>query len=98
MMVYKRYIFFLLIFLALSCKQETAKIIPVDDFFKSQDKMTYRVSPNGEQLSYLMLEGKDQNLYVEDIASGNGKKITQLKGKNISFYFWVNNNELIYYK
>lgn len=60
--------------------------------------MTYRVSPDGLSLSYLKLEGKRLNLFIEDIASGTVKKITRLEDKSFLFYFWVSNNELIYYK
>ncbi|WP_448635987.1 hypothetical protein [Pedobacter panaciterrae] len=72
--------------------------MPIDDFFKSQNRIGYRVSPDARNLSYLKLEGKNQNLYVEDIETGKGKKITQLKEKSIIFYFWVSKDELIYYK
>ncbi|WP_243732594.1 S9 family peptidase [Pedobacter metabolipauper] len=74
------------------------RIIPVDDFFKSQDRLVYRISPDGTSLSYLVLEGKNQNLYIENIATGKGRKVTQLKERSINFYFWVSKNELIYYK
>jgi len=96
---YKRYFLLLLCTFAFACKQnDVLRIMPVQDFFKSQDKVGYRVSPDGKNLSYLKLEGKNQNLYIEDIVTGKDKKITRLKEKNISFYFWVSNNDLIYYK
>ncbi len=99
MMVYKRYFFLFVVLLGMSCRQgEGVRIMPVEDFFKSQDKVGYRVSPDGKNLSYLKLEGKNQNLYIEDIETGKDKKVTKLKEKNINFYFWVGNNDLIYYK
>lgn len=100
MIVYKRYFFLFLITLAFACQQKpgSLRVIPVDDFFKSQERMTYRVSPDGLNLSYLKLEGQGLNLYIEDIATGKVKKVTRLEDKNIVFYFWVSNNELIYYK
>lgn len=73
-------------------------IIPVNDFFKSQDKASYRISPDGKSLSYLKLQDKKQNLFVEDIATGNLVQLTKLQEKNISFHSWVSDNELIYYK
>lgn len=85
--------------LAAACQQkEVLRTIPVDDFFKSQDKLSYRLSPDGKSLSYLKLQGQDQNIYIEELETGAGKTITSLKGKNIVFYAWVSNNELIYYK
>ncbi|WGQ08161.1 prolyl oligopeptidase family serine peptidase [Pedobacter gandavensis] len=100
MMRYKRYFFLFLISLAFACqpKEGGERTIPLDDFFKSQERMTYRVSPDGQNLSYLKMEGKSLNLYIEDIASGKVRKITRLEDKNIIFYFWLSNNELIYYK
>ncbi|HEX8609131.1 MAG TPA: prolyl oligopeptidase family serine peptidase, partial [Pedobacter sp.] len=49
-------------------------------------------------ISYLMLDGKDQNLYLEDVSTGKSSQITNMEGKKINFYFWVNSNELIYYR
>lgn len=99
MIGFKRYFFLVLIFLAAACQQQKdTRIVPVDDFFKSQNKVAYRLSPDGKKLSYLKLEGADRNIYVEDIETGKGKSITRLKGMNIVFYFWVSSNELIYYK
>jgi dipeptidyl aminopeptidase/acylaminoacyl peptidase len=99
MTVYKKYFFLLLLPLVFACsqKQEVA-LMPVDDFFKSQDRTTYRISPDGKNLSYLKQDGKTHNLYVESIETGKSQRITQLTDKNIIFYFWVSNSELIYYK
>ncbi|MHA4893413.1 S9 family peptidase [Pedobacter sp. PWIIR3] len=98
-MLYKKYLFICLSLLLLTCgRQDGVKVIPVEDFFKSQEKMAYHISPDGKYLSYLMLEGKDQNLYIEDLNTGENRKITKLEGKNINFYFWVSSSELIYYK
>lgn len=95
----KRFFFLVLMVLAAGCRQkEVLRAIPVDDFFKSQDKIGYRLSPDGKNLSYLKLQGQDQNIYIEDIETGKGKNITRLKDKKIVFYFWVSNHELIYYK
>jgi dipeptidyl aminopeptidase/acylaminoacyl peptidase len=91
-------LFFLVCFTFACRQQDEVRTLPVDAFFKSQDKIAYRISPDGKNLSYLKLEGKNQNLYIENIATGQNKRITTLKDKNITFYFWVSKNELIYYK
>lgn len=91
-------LFFLLCFTFACRQQDEVRTLPVDAFFKSQDKIAYRISPDGKNLSYLKLEGKNQNLYIENIATGQNKRITTLRDKNITFYFWVSKNELIYYK
>nr|WP_276898845.1 S9 family peptidase [Pedobacter kyonggii] len=90
---------FLLLMVALiwACKGTNDDTIPVDDFFKTQDKAYYRISPDGKSLSYLKLHDKKLDLFVEDLATGNSLQLTHLNGKNISFHFWTSNNELIYY-
>ena len=99
MTVEKKYLWLLLLALFFACKSgNKVAIIPVNDFFKSQDKASYRISPDGKSLSYLKLQDKKQNLFVEDIATGNLVQLTKLQEKNISFHSWVSDNELIYYK
>lgn len=99
MVVIKKYFCLVVIVFLFACKQENNNAtIPVNDFFKSQDKATYRLSPNGKSISYLKLQDKKQNLFVEDLASGKVVQLTKLKEKNINFYAWVSNDELIYYK
>lgn len=89
----------LLFFLCIAgCKQAEVRTIPVDDFFRPQEKSYYGISPDGRTLSYLKSEGKKQNLFVEDIASGVSSQLTHFSEKNINYYFWVSNDELIYYK
>lgn len=84
--------------LLFGCKSNIAvKNIPVDDFFKSRDKAYYRVSPDGKSLAYLQIQDKNSALYVEDLSTGAKKQITNLKDKDISFYFWTSSNELIFY-
>nr|WP_121269586.1 prolyl oligopeptidase family serine peptidase [Pedobacter schmidteae] len=95
----KRYFFLVLIVVASACQQQKeTRTIPVEDFFKSQNKVSYRLSPDGKKLSYLKLQGADRNIYIEDVETGEGKSITHFKGMNIIFYFWVSSNELVYYK
>jgi dipeptidyl aminopeptidase/acylaminoacyl peptidase len=89
----------LILFCLSACnRDDTNKIIPVNDFFKSQERMTYRISPDGKYISYLMLDGKNQNLYLEDVNTGKSLQVTNIEGMKINFYFWVNSNELIYYR
>ncbi|SER75193.1 S9 family peptidase [Pedobacter rhizosphaerae] len=94
----KRIIVLVLIVLVWACKGfKEEKIIPVDDFFKTQDKAYYRISPDGKSLSYLKLRDKKLDLFVENLASGSSVQLTHLTDKSISFYFWTSNNELVYY-
>lgn len=95
----KTYILIVLTLLSAACRHgQEVRVIPVADFFRSQDKGSYGISPDGKLLSYLKVEGKKQNLFVEDLSTGAAVQITQLNEKNINYYFWVSNDKLIYYK
>ncbi|RZK50024.1 MAG: S9 family peptidase [Pedobacter sp.] len=95
----RSYLLFFIMILLWSCqKDQKAEVIPVNNFFKTQDLTGYRISPDGKSLSYLKLQDKKQNLFVENIASGEVVQLTHVSEKNIGFYSWVSDNELIYYK
>ena len=93
----KRIFLLLMVALIWACKGSNDETIPVDDFFKTQDKAYYRISPDGKSLSYLKLQDKKLDLFVEDLATGTSVQLTHLNEKSISFHFWTSNNELIYY-
>lgn len=95
----KKLIVLLFVLSFFSCMQgEQVAVIPINDFFKSQDRASYRISPDGKYLSYLKLQNKKQNLFVEEIATGDLVQLTHVAEKSISFYSWVSNDELVYYK
>lgn len=82
-----------------ACKQgKGVRQIPINDFFKSQDRATYRLSPDGKFISYLKLENRKNNLFVEEIEGGKQTKITNVSDRNLSYYFWVSNEEMIYFQ
>ena len=94
----KRIIFWALIVSIWGCKfSQDEATIPVDDFFRTFDKAYYHISPDGKSLSYLKLQDKKLDLFVENLATGNSVQLTHLTEKTISFHFWTSNNELIYY-
>ncbi|PST84683.1 S9 family peptidase [Pedobacter yulinensis] len=72
--------------------------IAVNDFFKSQDRAQYKVSPDGKTLSYLKLQDNLQNLFTEDIATGKVTQLSFLKSRGVRFYLWVSKDELIFYR
>lgn len=78
--------------------ENAAERIPVENFFKPAFKTSFLVSPDGEYISYLKPDNNRIHIYVE---TWDGKNTTQLtcdSNRNISFYIWANNNELLYLK
>jgi len=99
MIAVKKYVWLLVVVLLFACsRKKEVREIPVNDFFKTQDRALYRLSPNGKYLSYLTLKDKKQHLVVEDLEEGKTTEVSKLEERNINFYCWVSNDELIYYK
>lgn len=97
-MTYIKYCLLILVAFCFACTQQQNRLIPVNDFFKSEERVAFSISPDGKNLSYLKLTGKNQNIFVENIASGKAAQVTNLKGSVVGYYFWVSDNELIYYR
>jgi dipeptidyl aminopeptidase/acylaminoacyl peptidase len=98
----KRNCWFIFVLFFYACTQEqqeqSIRTIPVNDFFRSPEQSSYSISPDGKSLSYLKLQNKKQVLFVNDLESGKSNQVTLTLEKNVSYYYWVSNEELIYYK
>ncbi|WP_238533570.1 TolB-like translocation protein [Pedobacter agri] len=78
----RRIILFVLVASIWGCKSSrNEQTIPVDDFFKTFDKAYYHISPDGKSLSYLKLQDRKLDLFVEDLATGNSVQLTHLTEK-----------------
>ncbi len=75
---------------------KTAKMIPIEDFFKNPEKTGYKISPNGEYYSYLAPHNKRLNVFIQKIGDKEGKRITNAVNRDIVAYFWTNNDKILY--
>ena len=78
--------------------EDTADRIPVENFFKSAFKTSFLVSPDGEYISYLKPDNNRIHIYVETWDGKNTTQITCDTNRNITYYLWANDNELLYLK
>lgn len=99
MQLIKKYFLFFILLVSISCTMEnTADRIPVENFFKSAFKTSFLVSPDGEYISYLKPDNNRIHIYVETWDGKNTTQITCDTNRNITYYLWANNNELLYLK
>lgn len=77
-------------------KRETVPKIALEDFFKNPEKTSYQISPNGSYYSYLAPYESRKNIYVENIESGETKRVTSQTDRDIAGYFWANNEQLVF--
>jgi dipeptidyl aminopeptidase/acylaminoacyl peptidase len=79
-------------------RQDTVRQISLEDFFTDPVKTSYLISPDGKHISYLQSYKSKLNIFIQ---SADGKKVSRITNeidRDVSYYFWANNNELIYLK
>lgn len=74
------------------------KEIPLRDFFKNPEKTGYQISPDGKYLSYLAPYENRLNIFIEDLQTGEIKRVTNATDRDLYNYFWKGNNTVLYVK
>jgi dipeptidyl aminopeptidase/acylaminoacyl peptidase len=81
-----------------TCKQKAAPI-PIIDFFKTPEKVAYRISPDGKYISYLKPYKDKQNLFIQSLANGKAQMATSFTDYSVrGDYFWTYNNKLVFFQ
>lgn len=75
---------------------ETAATIPLEDFFKNPERSSYQISPEGTHYSYLANWEDRKNIHVQNIETGETKRVTAQTDRDIAGYFWANNSTLVF--
>ncbi|MEZ4721435.1 MAG: S9 family peptidase [Flavobacteriales bacterium] len=70
--------------------------MPAEEFFRNPDRTAYQISPDGKHYSYLAPFETRKNIFVEEIETGRMKQLTFQVDRDISGYFWANEDQLIY--
>ncbi|TQM49151.1 dipeptidyl aminopeptidase/acylaminoacyl peptidase [Arcticibacter tournemirensis] len=96
---FKTYMLMIVLFLMASCSREKhARIIPVEDFFRNPYKNSFQISPDGKYISFLQSYKNRMNVFVQSVKGDSIVRVSNESCFNISFYFWANNNEIVYMK
>ncbi|MXV17612.1 S9 family peptidase [Hufsiella ginkgonis] len=95
---FKRLSAWLILCVCVACTGEEAKMLPFESFFANPVKTSFLISPDGNFISYLQPYKNRLNLYVQTVDGKQVNRITNETDRNISSYFWANNNEMVYMK
>ena len=83
----------------ISCGQEKqTRRIPVEDFFKNPEKIGFSISPDGQFITYLKPYNDRLNIFVQSVDGKHTTRLTSDTSQNIAYYFWANNDEILYLK
>src|SRR4030095_3224072 len=78
--------------------KERPREIPLKDFFKNPEKVSYSISPNGKYIAYLAPYNSRLNIFVQHIGSSLSKRITGTEERDILHYFWGNDRTILFLK
>ena len=72
--------------------------IPLQHFFKNPEKTAYKISPDGNHISWLAdFEGR-LNIYIQKTTGGESKRLTSITERDLRSYFWLNDFQLAFFK
>src|SRR5262245_58664725 len=77
---------------------DTAKLIPLRDFFKNPEKAGFRVSPDGARFSFMQPYQRRLNVFVQSRQGGPAVRVTGETERDIAGYFWKGPNRIVYLK
>src|SRR5882757_9182388 len=92
---FKRFCLITVIIGICSCNNQSAKLIPIGDFFNSSDKSNFHISPDGKYLSYIKRDKGKQNIIIQTLADGTLRMVTTSADYFVRDYFWSYNNQII---
>ncbi len=96
MIIRLRVLFCVLVSLLVASCHKEVKQIPVLDFFKTPEKSFFKISPDGNYISYLKPYKEKQNLCIKSLIDGSERMATSFTDYSIRDYIWTYNNELIF--
>jgi len=78
--------------------QDEDRELTVRDFFKNSEVAMFRLSPDGEDISYLAPYESRMNIFVLPVGGGEPVRLTSETDRSIMAYAWVNNERIVYLK
>lgn len=72
--------------------------IPLQDFFKNPEKTGFKISPDGNYISWLAGYQGRMNIHIQPATGGEIKRVTSVSERDLRSYFWLNNLQLAFFK
>ncbi|QEC51280.1 S9 family peptidase [Anseongella ginsenosidimutans] len=95
----RKSILLLLVAVTSACTNEYKREkVALEDFFRNPEKTEFSVSPGGEFISYLQPYNNRLNIYVRELGSNEVTQVTTYEQDNIKYYWWANDEQLLYIK
>jgi len=86
----------LLLLVLQACHKDGVRQIPVRDFFRTPDKVSFKISPDGNYISYLKVYQKKKNLFIHDLTTDKDTMVTAFTDYQVQDYSWTYGNHIIF--
>ena len=82
---------------AAGVQAELPPLIPREVLFGNPDKVSPKISPDGQRLAYIAPDQDVLNVWVRTVGKNDDRAVTQDRGRGIRWFFWAQNNDQILY-
>ncbi len=76
--------------------ESNVQLIPLKDFFKNPEITAVTISPDGKKMAWLAPWKSRLNIFVHNIKSGETRRISSSRNRDIPGYYWVGNENIAY--
>ncbi|MCL2767325.1 MAG: S9 family peptidase, partial [Synergistaceae bacterium] len=73
-------------------------LIPIEDFFRNSEIARFSISPDGSKLAYMKPVDRRMNVFVRNIETGEERRLTTEKERDVAGFFWKGNDRIIFMK
>jgi dipeptidyl aminopeptidase/acylaminoacyl peptidase len=82
-----------------ACDKPEKAPIPIINFFKAPEESDYKISPDGQYVSYLKPYKDKLNIFIKSLADGSETMATSFTNYSVrGDYFWTDNNNVVFFQ
>jgi dipeptidyl aminopeptidase/acylaminoacyl peptidase len=81
-----------------AASSDSAKLIPLRDFFKNPEKAGFQVSPDGKSISFVQPYQRRMNVFVQPRKGGPAVRVSHETERDVAGYFWKGSSRIVYLK
>ena len=78
--------------------QKKAPLIPMEDFFRSPEKSSFKISPNGNHIAYMKPWKTRMNVFVMDLKNKKETRLTSSEERGLYGFSWLTDKRIGYVK
>jgi|TARA_B110000459_G_scaffold203805_1_gene261920 dipeptidyl aminopeptidase/acylaminoacyl peptidase len=78
--------------------QKKAPLIPMEDFFRSPEKSSFKISPNGNHIAYMKPWKTRMNVFVMDMKNKKETRLTSSEERGLYGFSWLTDKRIGYVK